>query len=98
MQAAPSTWEELKSHVHGELCDKENLIPEQFPLEVHALLQREEVCGVEFSLFGPRQIRLTAIWTLVSNTVLFYDSRGTRYQSLRLPRIPQEIPEELLCC
>ncbi len=98
MQHAPRNWNELKSQVHNQLCIKENLIPEQFPLEVHPVVRGADLCAVEFALFGPRQIRLTAIWTLEANTVLFYDARGIRFHNWRLSRRLSDLPEELYCC
>jgi hypothetical protein len=41
-------------------------------------------CGLQFSLRGPRNVRLAAIWVADQNVVYLYDARGTRYAKLRL--------------
>lgn len=55
-------------------------------------MQGTRLCGVQFLLKGPRQIRLGAIWTADLNRVYFYDTRGERYLKVDLPhRLP--LPE-----
>ncbi len=84
MPILPKTWTDLIEYIHHSLCNKENLIPEQFPLETSPLHRREQFCGMEFTLFGPRQIRLNAIWAADVNIIYFYDARGTRYEVVKL--------------
>ncbi len=88
----PCTWTDLKDHIHTALCEKENLIPEQFPLDAEPMHRADRFCGFAFTLFGPRQIRLNAIWAADVNTVYFYDARGVRYESLRLPQVVADVP------
>jgi hypothetical protein len=39
---------------------------------------------MQFSLRGPRSVRLGAIWAADQNMLYFYDARGQRYLKLRL--------------
>ena len=95
MSDHPATWAELEQFVHHSLCQKENLIPEQFPLESRPLQKQENFCGLEFTLYGPRQIRLGAVWAADVNTIYFYDARGRRYDTLKLKKRPQEKRENV---
>ncbi|MBL4883990.1 MAG: hypothetical protein JKY95_05580 [Planctomycetaceae bacterium] len=92
MSDHPETWAELEQYVHQVLCQKENLIPEQFPLETRTLQRVEKFCGLEFTLYGPRQIRLGAVWAADVNTLYLYDARGRRYETVKLKRRPVAEP------
>jgi hypothetical protein len=48
------------------------------------LTRRDELCGLQFCLRGPRNVRLAAIWVADRNVVYLYDARGERYAKLRL--------------
>jgi len=76
--------DELRSFIHAELCRKENLVPEQFPIKQTTLVVRGRQCGLQFSLQGPRSVRLGAIWAADQNELYLYDTRGERYRRLRL--------------
>ncbi len=46
--------------------------------------RQNEPCGLQFSLRGPRNVCLGAIWAADRNVVYLYDARGTRYAKLPL--------------
>ena len=48
------------------------------------LIRSGELCGLHFSLRGPRNVRLGAIWAADWNVLYLYDARGARYRKLRL--------------
>ena len=75
---------DLRNFIHQTLCDKENLLEDQFQMTEMQLSRRGRDCGLQFSLHGPRSVRLGAIWAADLNTIYFYDARGNRYQKLRL--------------
>jgi hypothetical protein len=75
---------DLRNYVHKTLCEKENLLAEQFRLSEMQLSRRGRDCGLQFSIHGPRQIRLGAIWAADHNMLYFYDARGVRYRKARL--------------
>ena len=76
--------DDLRGFIHTALCDKENLVPEQFCMQEMALVSRGRQCGLQFCLRGPRSVRLGAIWAADQNMLYFYDARGQRYLKLHL--------------
>ncbi|MGH7199989.1 MAG: hypothetical protein ACREJB_05250 [Planctomycetaceae bacterium] len=80
------TLDDLRSFVHRTLCEKENLLPDQFTMTEMQLFKRSRVCGLQFSLHGPRSVRLGAIWARDHNTVYLYDAGGQRYRKIHVRR------------
>ncbi len=76
--------DDLRSYVHKTLCQKENLVEDQFRLSEMQLVRRGRNCGLQFSIHGPRSVRLGAIWTTDHNLIYFYDARGERFAKIRL--------------
>jgi hypothetical protein len=76
--------DDLRAFVHKTLCDRENILQDQFGLTETVLRRKERECGRHFWVQGPRSIRLEAIWVTNRNTVYFYDARGARYLKLQL--------------
>lgn len=92
------TLSELRSFIRDMLCAKENLISEQFPVTETVLTRGGLTCGRQFQLFGPRSIRLGAIWASDHNLIYFYSANGERYLKLSLKhRIADEaeVPAEM---
>lgn len=83
--AAIHTTAQLHAWVHDVLCRKENLLAEMFTTRVANLTRGGETCGLQFSLQGPRCVKLGAVWAADQNVVYFYDTRGQRYLKERLP-------------
>ncbi len=80
------TLTDLRAFVHQTLCAKEGLLADQFPLTEMQLARRGRFCGLQFSLQGPRDVRLGAVWATDHNVVYFYDARGERYLKMQLFR------------
>lgn len=78
------TLDELRAFVHKTLCNRENILEDQFGLTERALVRSGHDCGLHFCLQGPRSVRLEAIWVADHNTIYFYDARGTRFLKLQL--------------
>lgn len=78
------TLDDLRAYIHRTLCEKENLLTEQFTMTEMHLTRRSRECGLQFSLHGPRSVRLGAIWASDHNSVYFYDAGGERYAKVRL--------------
>lgn len=74
------TSDDLRCYVHEILCGHENLVGEQFALQVVTLTQLGERCGLQFLLRGPRSVRLGAVWAAEKNQLYFYDARGERFR------------------
>jgi hypothetical protein len=78
--------DDLRTFVHRTLCEQENLLPDQFQMSEMRLWRRDRDCGIQFSLQGPRSVRLGAIWASEHNTIYFYNTRGQRYHKVALSR------------
>ncbi len=78
------TMDALRLYVHQRLCRHENLVAEQFALEVIPLTRKGELCGMQFLLRGLRSVRLGAVWALEHNQLYFYDARGERFHKEQL--------------
>ena len=75
---------DLRAYIHRTLCEKENLLEDQFQMTEMELTRRSRKCGLQFSLHGPRSVRLGAIWASDHNAIYFYDAQGKRYTKVRL--------------
>lgn len=76
--------EDLRAFIHARLCEKENLLADQFGMSEMQLTRRGRTCGLQFSLHGPRNLRLGAIWAADHNQIFLYDAQGNRYEKIRL--------------
>lgn len=76
--------DDLRAYIHRTLCEKENLVADQFTMTEMQLARRGRSCGLQFCLNGPRSVRLGAIWASDHNVIYFYDARGIRYAKVRL--------------
>lgn len=83
---------DLRAYVHRVLCERENLVGEQFRLTEMELFRRKRACGLQFSIHGPRRVRLGAVWAADHNVVYFYDARGVRFGKVRLRK--RLLPEQ----
>lgn len=79
-----NTLDDLRALIHETLCNRENLLQDQFGLTETALIKSGRDCGLHFCLQGPRSVRLEAIWVADRNTIYFYDARGTRFLKIQL--------------
>ena len=87
MSDAPTdiqTVDVLHRYVHERLCRHENLVADQFALEVTPLTRRGALCGLQFLLRGPRSVRLGAVWAADHNLLYLYDARGERFHTEQL--------------
>ena len=82
--AAPRCLAELRAEIHRRLCEREDLLLDQFELTEMPLMRRGRLCGRQFCLHGPRSVRLGAVWAADHNVVYLYDARGERYEKIKL--------------
>jgi len=97
MSDAPNdvrTTDALRRYVHQRLCRHENLVADQFALEMTPLTRKGTFCGLQFSLRGLRSVRLGAVWASDHNLLYFYDARGERFDKEQLPS-PVEVQFEV---
>ena len=76
--------EALREYIHTTLCEKESLVREQFLMSETPLVLYGAPCGLQFTIRGPRSIRLSAVWASDPNMVYFYDARGERFLKVQL--------------
>jgi hypothetical protein len=79
------TVDDLHCWVHDVLCQRENLLAEMFTTRASTLKRGGKDCGLQFTLQGPRCVKLGAVWAADQNVVYFYDTRGQRYLKEKLP-------------
>ena len=82
--AAPTTAAELHALVHATLCERENLLADQFRTVAAPLTRGGKPCGCQYTLLGPRSVRLSAVWDAGKNCLFLYDATGTRVEKRML--------------
>ena len=82
------TLDDLRTFVSHILCEHGQLEAGVFPITEKALVQSGKICGVIFSLHGPRSVVLSAIWVTSNRVTLFYSSTGERFLTRQLTRQP----------
>ncbi len=75
---------DIRNYVNQTLCEQDYLELDCYPITEKVLVRNGVPCGLYFCLYGPRSVRLTAIWETDSNTILFYCSRGHRFQKTQI--------------
>lgn len=93
MMASPSPEEirdlrDLRRYVHGRICDHYQLELGAFVMTERLLTRGGRPCGLFFCVHGPRSVKLTAIWEMERNTILFYGSAGERVERTQLTVTP----------
>jgi hypothetical protein len=89
------TLDDLRHFIHRTLCQKENLLDDQYRTTEFRLIRGERLCGLQFCLRGPRSVRLAAVWVADHNLIYLYDARGNRYAKVRLTNdlpLPAQAP------
>ncbi len=86
--ACLSTLDDLRRHVHEQLCRSDHLDPAQAPLQQAVIMRRGRPCGLFFQVEGPRLLRNYAVWAGEENRILFYNSSGERVAETRLAEAP----------
>lgn len=79
---------DLRQFVHHTLCEQNQLEPHAFDVTERILVRGQRPCGIFFCLYGPRSVKLTAIWETDRNTILFYSSSGQRTLKTQLVQAP----------
>lgn len=80
------TLNDLRNYIHLSLCARENLLPDQSGILESRLVKRGEECGRQFTVHGPRSVKLGAIWTSEHNEIFFYGTNGERFMKITLPQ------------
>lgn len=75
----------VREFVRDELCEKNQLEKDAFQMSERVLTRNGKPCGFYFCIYGPRSVRLTAVWDLNKGSVFFYDSLGRRAANYPIP-------------
>lgn len=73
-----SNFDTVREFVREELCQNNHLEKDAFEMTERVIVRQGKPCGFYFCVYGPRSVRLTAVWDLNSNSVFLYDSLGRR--------------------
>lgn len=79
----------LRRFVFKQLCEENDFELDAYRTSEQVLQRKGKPCGMFFCLHGPRAVRLTAVWEMERNTVLFYQATGERSKRVQLSQIPQ---------
>ena len=78
----------LRMFVSNTLCQQNDFEMGVFKLTERLLVRHQRPCGIFFCLHGPRSVKLTAVWEMENNSILFYGSTGERVQKTTLSAAP----------
>ncbi len=78
----------LRKFVSNTLCRQNDFELGVFKVTERLLMRRQRPCGILFCLHGPRSVKLTAVWEMENNSILFYGSTGERVQKTTLSSAP----------
>jgi hypothetical protein len=82
----------LRQFVQAKLCDQNELEPGAFKFSDRLLVRCNRPCGMVFCLYGPRQVKLIAIWDMERQNVIFYGSDGNRTESVAIATSGIQLP------
>lgn len=71
-------FETVREFIRNELCEKNQLEKDAFQMAEQVLTRKGQPCAFYFCIYGPRSVRLTAVWDLNKQSIFFYDSLGRR--------------------
>lgn len=72
------TLEVVREYVRDELSVQNRLERDAFPMAERIVTRKGSPVGFYFCMYGPRSVRLTAVWDLQKKEIFFYDSLGRR--------------------
>lgn len=84
-QVEAASFEAVRNFIRDELCEKNQLERDAFEMAQRVLTRNGQPCGFFFCIYGPRSVRLTAVWDLNRGSIFFYDSLGRRAASCPAP-------------
>jgi len=86
-----NNYQQLKQLVSHTLCRQNDFEEGIFQITERLLKKGNHICGIFFCLHGPRSVKLTAVWEMESNTILFYSATGERFQRIWISP-PRKLP------
>ncbi len=84
-QLPERTLEVVREYVRDELSGQNRLERDAFPMAERIVTRKGSPVGLYFCMYGPRSVRLTAVWDLQKEEIFFYDSMGRRSTTQPVP-------------
>lgn len=84
-----SSMNELERFMIEGLCNHERLDQQQVRVHRSALRRGSMIVGLVVRVEGPRLMRSQALWIEQENRVLFYNSAGQRFATVKLAEAPE---------
>lgn len=80
---------ELEHFMIDGLCDHEKLDRQQVRIQRSVMRKGAAIIGLVIRIEGPRLMRSQALWVESENRVLFYNSAGLRFATVKLAESPE---------
>jgi hypothetical protein len=84
-----SSMNELEHFMIDSLCDYEKLDRQQVRIQRSVMRKGSAIIGLVIRIEGPRLMRSQALWVEPENRVLFYNSAGQRFATVKLAESPE---------
>lgn len=75
----------VREYVRDALSMQNRLERDAFPMAENMVTRKGSPIGFYYCMYGPRSVRLTAVWDLLKEEIFFYDSLGRRATSQPVP-------------
>jgi hypothetical protein len=75
----------VREYVRDELSEQNRFERDAFPMAERIVKRKGNPVGLYFCMYGPRSVRLTAVWDLQKGEIYFYDSLGRRLANQPVP-------------
>jgi hypothetical protein len=80
---------ELEGFMIDGLCDHEKLDRQQVRIQRSVMRKGLAIVGLVIRIEGPRLMRSQALWVEPENRILFYNSAGQRFATVKLAEAPE---------
>lgn len=80
---------ELERFMIDSLCDYEKLDRQQVRIQRSVMRKGLAIVGLVIRIEGPRLMRSQALWVEPENRILFYNSAGQRFATVKLAEAPE---------
>lgn len=84
-----SSMNELEGFMIDGLCDHEKLDRQQVRIQRSVMRKGLAIVGLVIRIEGPRLMRSQALWVEPENRILFYNSAGQRFATVKLAEAPE---------
>ena len=82
------TLDQLRVFVRDRLCEVDRIDPDQSQVRQALIRRAGRPCGLFFQVQGRQLLKTYAVWAGDEHRILFYDSKGERFDQVRLSDAP----------